>query len=64
MTRFFELTGTDGGDLPPHPQLKVGAIIAVKRANSPLPGAQWNAEAKCWVTPIWTECADPRVGAA
>lgn len=57
--RFYELTGTDGGPLPPHPHLRVGAIIRVPRANSRKPGAQWNPETQCWVMPIWTERDDP-----
>ena len=58
--RFYKLTATDGGPLPPHEWLKLGAIIRVARRNSPKPGAQWNAETCNWVMPIWTECADPR----
>lgn len=58
--RYYELVGTEGGLLPPHSRLKVGAIIRVPRSNSRKPGAQWNPETACWVAPIWRECDDPR----
>ena len=57
--RYYRLARTDGGPLPESSTLKVGAIIRVPRSNSPKPGAQWNDETKCWVSPIWVECEDP-----
>lgn len=61
--RFYQLTATDGGPLPEHDWLKVGAIIRVPRKNSQKPGAQWNPDTASWVTPIWTEIDDPRKAA-
>jgi hypothetical protein len=62
--RYYQLTATDGGPLPPHPWLHVGAIIRVERSNCKKPGAQWNPETSNWVMPIWTPCDDPTGGAA
>lgn len=59
MARFYRLDRTDGGELPPHPALKIGAIIKVPRSNTAKPGAQWNSATCQWVTPIWVECDDP-----
>ena len=57
--RFYQCVGTDGGSLPEHPWLKVGAIIRVPRSNSAKPGAQWNPETSSWVSPIWREVDEP-----
>lgn len=64
MTRYYRLDHTDGGPLPEHPWLKVGAIIKVARTNSSKPGAVFNKETHNWVSPRWVECDDPTVGAA
>jgi len=58
--RFYRLTATEGGTLPPHEWLRIGAVIRVPRSNSTKPGAQWNPDEQAWVTPVWTEVADPR----
>ena len=59
MSRFYRLDRTDGGPLPTGGPLAIGTIIRVPRKNSRKPGAQWNPETKCWVSPIWVECEDP-----
>jgi hypothetical protein len=62
--RFYQLAATDGGPLPDHDHLKVGAIIRVPRKNSRKPGAVFNTETGNWVIPIWVEVADPRKAAS
>ena len=64
VVRYYKLTGTEGGPLPPHEWLKVGAVIRVARSNARKPGHVWNPDTCNWVTPIWTECADPSRRAA
>ena len=58
--RFYRLDHTNGGPLPEHPWLKVGAIIRVARSNSRKPGAVWNPETCNWVVPVWVECDNPQ----
>jgi hypothetical protein len=59
--RYYRLDRTEGGPLPAHDRLKVGAIIRVPRSNSRKPGAQWNPDTGNWVTPIWVECDNPQL---
>lgn len=63
MTRFYRLDRTEGGPLPEHPWLRLGAVIKVARSNARKPGVVFNPETLNWVTPIWVECEDPRVAA-
>lgn len=58
--RHFQITGTDGGPLPPHPRLKVGAILRVTDPSDLEHLCQWNDETGNWVAPLWTEVEDPR----
>lgn len=57
--RCYRLAASDGGSLPAHAWLKIGAIVRVPRSDILLPGAQWNPDEQAWVMPIWTECPDP-----
>ena len=60
MTRYYRLTGSDGGPMPPESPFQIGTIIRVPRSNSPKPGTCWNSTLECWVTPTWQECDDPK----
>lgn len=60
MSRYYKLTGTDGGEWPEDHVLQLGTIIRVAASTSKRPGSVFNHATRDWVTPIWTETSDPR----
>ena len=56
-SKFYLLTGGDGGNIPPDYPLRPGDIC--RPVNGRLPENAWNQAEKAWVALVWESTNDP-----